>query len=145
MSLIDNCLEYSQTLNSSVCTLCNSSYYTSGNSCISRSNSTIENCDELNPSRDNCITCQTGYTGRIGDETSGFSTCVEEIENCIEYETSNTLTCKRCKDLYYLSENNLCSLGTIDRCLTYTEGVGNMECELCESNFYLNNSNQCQS
>ena len=133
---IDNCSRYDPTSFESRCVECSKDYMVNGNECVKRVQSlSITNCEATNLSRDECAKCNNNFV-LISTKLS----CLAAVANCKDYADlaadSTSLVCKECKDLYYLLDG-ICVLGTVDKCLTYSD---NNICKVCKEGYFLANS-----
>ncbi len=145
---IEKCLEYNNSQNTTICTLCEQNLYSTGNKCENRNNS-IKNCKELNPMGDTCKTCENGFI--LAEDNLS---CNSVIANCSEYNFIESIfTCTKCNANHIL-ENKICKQGSIPNCETYTESstTASQTCEKCENKYKIENSscipfssiNKCQ-
>ena len=139
---IDDCSIYSQISNSSQCVKCTPSFYLSSpSSCVVRVNSkSIKNCKTKILNSDKCEICNTNFILSTDGEL-----CSEKVSNCDThyfFTKTNTPTCSKCEDLYYLA-NSICNKGSVTNCQKFK--ISEDKCEICKEKFYLNSqTNTCE-
>lgn len=104
---VENCLIF-QTFDR--CKKCTEGYFVNRKyKCEMVPEPTIKNCRKYS-SLISCLDCAQGYYLKSSEEC----TPIFPIENCFLYKTdSNTSTCTRCNEEYYLSAENLCTLRSV--------------------------------
>lgn len=136
-----DCDVYDKSSLSTICLKCTNDYYKfSPTKCIERSNKVINNCAVYNLISDQCKTCIKEFT-----TTSDGLNCLEVIENCKSYETSNVstvkLVCVVCDNEYFLNEESVCEKGITNDCEIYE--TRSNDCVKCINNSFLNSQKNC--
>lgn len=139
-----NCFLMSQKIKNS-CLICKPSFYLKTSSsdvninlCELRSNTFIQNCQELSLNQDSCSVCLSPYILH----NNGLS-CSLPISNCFTYNTSEAvLKCSRCTPGYTNTADSLSCSFDSDKC---SFRATNTNCLQCNEGYFLSESLNCIS
>lgn len=160
------------TTNTNDCSECHIGWKTNGSDNTICDRNELEHCMVEDTSSGECTTCGTGFKPVSGlckpsnilgcktyDATNTCTAAIDNyfridtilgvvktnIENCIEYASTNA-TCTTCASGYYLaSDATSCDLPTsITGCLFY-DPADKEACLVCENLQYVNTDNECAS
>ncbi|KAL7718273.1 hypothetical protein QTN25_004567 [Entamoeba marina] len=170
ISNIANCATYNAIKNNT-CYECDSKYVEEDNVC---NPCKVDRCTSCTASdSDLCYGCEDNY--HVFTTTESVSSCVADITNCIDYDTTDGTTCTTCTTNYYpnddgtacvtcITDSNHCTTCSADDTCTYCEtgyiiNSGNCDacsshclvcsaadtCTTCEDGYVINDDNECEA
>ncbi|KRW99592.1 Insulin-like growth factor binding protein, N-terminal [Pseudocohnilembus persalinus] len=122
---VEYCQNYDNT-NKNICSTCiaNYIYYSTNNICYA----SFFNCADQVEGEYVCNQCDTGYHLNNNEDE-----CVDDVDNCIEYDTNNEELCGICEDTFSLNASQTFCYTTILNCANQAEEV----CNSCDTGYHL--------
>lgn len=145
VTMITNCVSYSQTATSSICVKCSKDFFVAadGLSCTLRVKSRNVANSGVTDNADT-VTCVTGYYLLPSDaQSTALYVCAQLPSNCITPTVTNNLIsgCTACNTTTSYLVNNACVVGLIKNCIQYDQNDGH--CTQCQNTFYVSNAGNC--
>ena len=131
---IPNCKIYSDH---ETCVECEMEYFLASNECESRT--MVDNCVKYEVNSGICLECSALYFLNSGGNTCEERVLSKHIEFCEERDM-NLDVCKKCRDRFLLTSDNLGCKFHVENCATYL-GTSNFNtsdllCSVCNDGFY---------
>ena len=134
LAVISECKTYQASSDQTtqfVCDACNDTHYTTDNAtCVKKE---IVNCKTHKTGNvHQCEVCDATFYPKVSQDA-----CVSQsVQNCAEY-TTNTNTCVKCQDLYYINSTACSQVDASSNCL-HSDGIANT-CTECAGTRFLTN------